>query len=180
MWTELPDIYNAFRAPHIQASIFNWSYLLCCWIYVDESMRVILQTWGQIQHTSFSFRYVNCGPGHIQCNYCSPYSGFNIQLNISPLLLEISRQANARYNADWVPYIAHTLQSTLRELWFRPYTMYLHLCIFRPQYSTKRICPAIGDISTIQWALYCNHGAKYSPHPPVYAMWTVVSRYTMQ
>jgi hypothetical protein len=42
------------------------------------------------------------------------------------------------------------------------------------QYSADGICAAIGDISTIQWALYCNLRAKYSAHPPVYAMWTVV------
>jgi hypothetical protein len=119
MWTELPDIYNAFIAPHIQASIFNWSYLLCCWIYVDESMRVILQTWCQIEHTSFSFRYVNCGPGHIQCNYCSPYSGFNIQLNVSALLLETRLHFDERYTAIMVPNTAHILQFTLCELWSR-------------------------------------------------------------
>jgi hypothetical protein len=38
------------------------------------------------------------------------------------------------------------------------------------QYSTERICAAIGDISTIQCTLYCKHGAKFSAHPPLYAM----------
>jgi hypothetical protein len=31
MWTVVPDIYNAFTAPHIQASIFDWSYLRYYW-----------------------------------------------------------------------------------------------------------------------------------------------------
>jgi hypothetical protein len=31
---------------------------------------------------------VNCGSGHIQCYCCSAYSGFNIQLNVSALLLQ--------------------------------------------------------------------------------------------
>jgi hypothetical protein len=73
-----------------------------------------------------------------------------------------------------VPNTAHILQLTLSELWSRTYTMYLQLHIFRIQYSTERICAAIADISTIQCALYCKHGAKYSVQPPVYAIWTVV------
>jgi hypothetical protein len=47
------------------------SYLRCYCRYHINSMRVILQTWCQIQRTPSSFRYVNRGPGHIQCNYSS-------------------------------------------------------------------------------------------------------------
>jgi hypothetical protein len=42
------------------------------------------------------------------------------------------------------------------------------------QYSAVGIGAAIGDITTIQCALYCNLGAKYSARSPVYAMSTVV------
>jgi hypothetical protein len=49
-------------------------------------MLVILQTWCQIQRTSSGLRYVNYGPGHIQCIYSSIYSDFNIHLNVSALL----------------------------------------------------------------------------------------------
>jgi hypothetical protein len=62
MSTVVPTIYNVITAPHIQATIFGWSNLLCYWIYVGNSMRVILQIWCQIQHTSSTLRYVNCGP----------------------------------------------------------------------------------------------------------------------
>jgi hypothetical protein len=193
-------------------------------------MSVILQAWCQIQRTSSTLRYVNCGPGHIECIYSSAYSDFNIHLNVSALLLEISRQfnerysanietntahilpftlselwfrlyakylqirilrlqysaagiiativditsINARYTANLMPNAAHILQFTLYDLWFRPYTKYLQLLIVRPQYSTERIWPAIGDIPTLRCALYCKHCAKCSPHPPVYGMWTVV------
>jgi hypothetical protein len=82
-------------------------------------MRVILQTWCQMQRTSSSLRSVNCGPGHIQCSYCFAYSGFNIQLNVTVLLFEISRQFNARYNANLLPNTAHVLQFTLCDLWSR-------------------------------------------------------------
>jgi hypothetical protein len=170
MWIVDPVIYNEIRAPHIQAPLFNSTYLRCNWRYLDNSMPVILQTWCQIQRTSFSLRYVNCGPDHIQCNYSSSYLGYNIQLNVSPLLLEISRQFNALYTAKLMPNKAHMLQFTLCELWSRTYTMYLQLRIFRLQYSTERICVAIEDMSTIQCALYCNFDIKYSTHPPVYAM----------
>jgi hypothetical protein len=115
-----------------------------------------------------------CGPVHIQFNNSSAYSGLNIQQKVSALVLEISRQFNARYTANWMPNIAHIPQFTLWELWPRTYTMYLHLRIFRLQYATERICAAIDDISTFQCAIYCKLVAKYSAHPPVYAMWTVV------
>jgi hypothetical protein len=62
---------------------------------------------------------VNCVSGHIQCNYSSAYTGFNIQLNVSALLLEISEQVNARYISSLVPNTAHILQFTLCELWSR-------------------------------------------------------------
>jgi hypothetical protein len=102
MWTVFPDIYNVFTAPHIQASIFNWKCLYCCQRYVDNSVSLILQTWCQIKRTTSSLRNVVCGPGHIKCIYSSTYSGFNIQLNVSPPLLEIYRQFSVRYTANMV------------------------------------------------------------------------------
>jgi hypothetical protein len=108
-----------------------------------------------IQHTFFSFRCLNRGLEHIQCKYSSAYSGFNIQLNVSALILEIYRQLNVRYTANTVPNTARILRSALSELWSRTYTMYLQLRIFRLQYSTERICAAIVDITIIQCALYC-------------------------
>jgi hypothetical protein len=117
---------------------------------------------------------VNCVSGHIQCNYSIPHSGFNIQLNVSELLLEISGKVNERYTANLEPNTAHILQFILCGLWSRPYTMKSQHRIFSLQYLTERICSAIGDILTIQWALYCNLGAKYRARTPVYAMSTVV------
>jgi hypothetical protein len=117
---------------------------------------------------------VNCGPSHIQCNYSRAYSGLNIQMKVSGLLLEISGQLNALYTAKFVPNTARIIQFTLCELWSQTYTMYSQLRIFSLQHSTKRICNAIGDISTIQCMLYYKLGAKYSAHPPVFAMWTVI------
>jgi hypothetical protein len=87
MWTVVPVIYKVFTAPHIWASIFSCWYLRCYCRYHIISMRVILQTWCQIQHTSSSLRYVNCGPGHIECIDSSAYSDLNIHLNVSALLL---------------------------------------------------------------------------------------------
>jgi hypothetical protein len=136
-------------------------------------MCAILHSLCQIQSTSSRSRYVNCGPGHIQCIYISIYSGFNIELNVSTLLLQTRRHFDARYTANWVPNVAHMLQFTLCELWSRPNTMYLQLGIFRLQFSTERICADIRGISSVQCALYCNLGAKYSADPPDYAMWTV-------
>jgi hypothetical protein len=226
----VPDVYNAFTPPHIQTSMFIWTYLHCYWRYREYARRVILQTWSQIQRTTSGSGYVNYGlehlqwiyysvywgfnnrlnvsallleisrqfnarytaglvpntvhspqftlcvlwSGHIQCYYSSAYSGFNIQLNVSALILETFRHFDARYTANLVPYIAHNNQFALCELWSRPYTMHLQVHIFRHQYSFERICPAIVHITTIQCAIYCKLVAKYSAHPPVYTMWTVV------
>jgi hypothetical protein len=127
------EIYNAITVPHIQASIFSWTYLRCNSRYLDKSMRVILQIWCQIQRTSSRLRLVNCGPGHIQWNGNTAHSGFNIQLNVSKLLLKISRQFKERYTANLVPNAAHIIQFTLCELWSRTYAMYLQFHIFRLQ-----------------------------------------------
>jgi hypothetical protein len=174
MWTVVPDIYNAFTAPHIQSSIFISTYLRCYCRYHINSMRVIMHSWCQIQRTSSSLRYVTCGPGHIQSIFSTAYLGFNVQLKVAPLLLYISRQFNARYTANLLPNTAHILQFSLCDLWSRTYTMHLQLDIFRLQYSFERIYAAIGNISTIQCSLYYKLGAKSSAHPPVYAMWTMV------
>jgi hypothetical protein len=175
MWTVVRTIYKVFTAPHIQTSMFIWTYLRCYWRYLDNSIVVILQTWCQIQRTSSGLSYVNYGRGHIQCIYSSIYSDFNIHLNVSALQFYISRQFSARYTANMLPNTAHILQFMLCELWSWLYTKYLQLRIFRLQCSSERICAAIGDISTIQCSLYCKLGAKYSAHPPVYAMWTMDS-----
>jgi hypothetical protein len=138
-------------------------------------MLVILHSWCQLQRSSSSFRYVNSGAAWIQCLYSSAYSILNIPLNVSALLLEICRYLHACYTANFVPNTESILRFALCELWSRTYTMHLQLHIFRLQYSFERICPAIVHISAIQCALYCILGAKYSAHPPVYALWTVVS-----
>jgi hypothetical protein len=133
-------------------------------------MCVILQTLCHIQRTFSSLRYLNCGPGHIQCTYSSSLSGHNIQLNVSALQLEIFRHFDARYTANLVSNTAHIVQFSLCELWSRPYTKYFQHRIFTLQYSAVGSSPAIRGIATLQWALYCKLGAKYSAHPPVYAM----------
>jgi hypothetical protein len=127
-------------------------------------------------NTAHSLQFTQCElwPGHIQCKYSSAYSALRIQLNVSAMPLEICRQVNARYNGNFVPYIAHFRRFTLCEQWSRTYTMHLLLRIFRLQYSSQGICAAIRDISTIQCALYCKLCDKYSASPPDYAMWTVV------
>jgi hypothetical protein len=100
-WIVVPAICSVITAPHIQASIFDWTYLRWYWRYVDNSARYTANL-VPIQRTTTSFRNVNCGPGHIQCFYSSTYSRFNIQLNISPPLLEIYRQFHVRYTATLV------------------------------------------------------------------------------
>jgi hypothetical protein len=137
-------------------------------------MPVILHSWCQIQRTYPILRYVTCGPGHIQSIFHTAYLGFNIQLKVAPRQFEVSEHFNGRYTANLVPNTAHTLPLSLCELWSRSYTMHLQLRIFKLQYSAVGISAAIVHITSMQCALYCKLWAKYSAHPPVYAMWTVV------
>jgi hypothetical protein len=136
-------------------------------------MRVILQTWCQIQRTSSGLRYMKCVPGNIQCIPSSIYSDFNILSNVSALLFEII-DYDARYTANLEPNIAHIIRFTLCGLWSRTYTMHFLLHIFRLQYSIECICAAIGDNRTLRCPLYCKFGAKYTAHHPVYPMRTAV------
>jgi hypothetical protein len=62
---------------------------------------------------------------------------------------------------------AYNLQFTHCEMWSLTYTIYLQLHLCRIQNSAERISAVIGDISTIQCALYSKHGAKYRTHSPV-------------
>jgi hypothetical protein len=127
-----------------------------------------------MQRTSSSLRYMNWGPGHMQCSYSSAYSDFNIQLKVSALLMDISRQFNESSTEIWVPNTAHNRQFAQCVLSTRTHTKYVQYRIFRPQYSTERICAATGDMATIQCGLYYKLCAKCSAHPPVFAMWTVI------
>jgi hypothetical protein len=66
-------------------------------------MRVILHISCQIQGTISGLRYAKSGPGQIQYNYFSWYTGFNIQLNVSTSILVICRQFNTRYTQHLLP-----------------------------------------------------------------------------
>jgi hypothetical protein len=81
---------------------------------------------------------------------------------------------HARYIVSIQANAAHILRFTLCELCSGLYTKYLQLRICMHQYSAVGICAAIVDITSIQCALYCKLGEKYSAHPPVYVMCTAV------
>jgi hypothetical protein len=171
-------LWSRTYTKYLQLRIYMLQYTaigICAAIVdITSIQRVILQTWCQLQRTSSSFLYVNSGPAHLQSIYSSAYICFNIRWNVSALLLEMWRQFNVRYTANLVTNTAHILQLSLCEQSSRTYTRYLHFRRFRHQYSNEGSSPAIGDISTILCALYCKLGAKYSAHPPVYTLWTVV------
>jgi hypothetical protein len=128
----------------------------------------------QKQRTSTSWHNVNCGPGHIQSIYSSAFSGHNIQLNVSALLLEIRRQFKACCTTNFAPNAVHIPQITLCELWSGKYTIYLQHLIFCQQYLSERICAAIGHTPTFRCALYGKFGVKYRAHRLDYAVKTAV------
>jgi hypothetical protein len=122
------ELWSRTYTMHLQlrifsASIFNCGYLRCYCRFHINSMRVILQTWCQMQGTPSSFRYVNSALAQIQSIYRSTYICFNIRWNVSALLLAIIGCFEARYTANLEPNIAHIIRFTLCGLWSRTYTM---------------------------------------------------------
>jgi hypothetical protein len=92
---------------------------------------------------------------------------------ICPAIVHISTIQCSLYCKLGDNYIAHPPAFSMWTV-ARTHTKYLQLRIFMLQYSAVGICAAIVDITKIQCALYSKHGAKYSAHPPAFAMWTVV------
>jgi hypothetical protein len=106
MPTLAPVKSNIITVLLMQASTFNWTYLRCDWWFIDKSMRAILHIYCRMQPNSTRLRNVKSGPTQIQCNYSSSYTGFNIQLNISPTRLVVYRHIYARYTPHLLPNAA--------------------------------------------------------------------------
>jgi hypothetical protein len=47
----------------------------CYWVYVVNSMRVLLRIWSVIRRTSCDLRFVYCVPSQMQCNYIFQFQG---------------------------------------------------------------------------------------------------------
>jgi hypothetical protein len=84
------------------------------------------------------------------------------------------RQINARYNPHFLPNAAKILQITLYQHWLQSNPIELYFLLFWYQYTIERISADIGDMSTIQSALYCTFTAKFSLNPPDYANSTLI------
>jgi hypothetical protein len=174
IWTVVPDIYYAFTAPHIQTSMFIWTYLRCYWRYLDNSLVVycklgakysahppVCAMWTVVPdiYNAFTAPYIQTSIfiwKNLPC-YCT-YLGKSMRV-ILHSWCQIQRTSSSLRYATCGP--GH-IQSIIPH----------H--IFRLQYSAVGICAAIVHITTIQFPLYCKLVAKYSAHPPVYAMWPVV------
>jgi hypothetical protein len=136
-------------------------------------MRVKLHICCHTQGTITGLRYVKSCPRKIQYIYISWYSGFNIQLNVSPLILVICRQFNERYTPHFLPNTGNDIRFTLCHLYSRPNPIQLHFSIFRLQYSIERIFFDTGDMSIIQCALCSTFIVKYTAQYQVDVMPTL-------
>jgi hypothetical protein len=171
------SLRNVYCGPGHKQSIYSSAYsvhniqLNVSALLLEISRKFnVRYTANLVPNTAHILQFTLCElwSGHIQSTYSSAYSGHNIQLNVSALLLEISRQFNARYTANIEPNTAYIIQFAQCVLWSREYAMHLQLRIFRLQYSSERICAAIADISRMLRATYCKPEANCSAHPPVY------------
>jgi hypothetical protein len=159
----------------IKEYIFTWSYLRCCSRDMDNSLRVILHICCQIQLRLADLYYVNSGSCQIQCNYGSALWGLNIELVVSPLLLQMYEQLNARYTPHLQPNTAHVNRFVLCQLWILSNPMQIQLRIFKLHYSIDHFSVDIGYMWTIRCALCGTIAVKCRASAPVYAMSTVAT-----
>jgi hypothetical protein len=119
-------------------------------------MRLILHLCSRIQTKSSRLRYVNYGPCQIQYNYFSWYSGFNIQLNVSPLLLLVYRQIYVRYTPHLLRNTGHSSRSVLCQIWYR-----------KMQYSynsSSSGCNNPLNVNPTMLVILLQFNARYTPH----------------
>jgi hypothetical protein len=90
-------------------------------------MRALLHTCCPIQRTCSCSHYVNAGPCQIPCNCSFAYSDLSIQLNVSPLLLVICPQFDARCTPHLLLNTAHIVRFAVCQLWDLSYTALLQL-----------------------------------------------------
>jgi hypothetical protein len=138
-------------------------------------MRALLHTCCPIQRTCSCSHYVNAGPCQIPCNCSFAYSGLIIQLNVSPLLLVICPQFDARCIPHLLLNTAHIVRFALCQMWSLSNTALLQFRRFYLKYSIECISVSIPDISTIRCALYSTIDAKCSARTLVFAMSTLIS-----
>jgi hypothetical protein len=117
-------------------------------------VRVILHICSQIQPKCSSLRYVIPDPSKIQYICSSSYAGFNIQLNVSLLLLVICRQFNTGYTLYLLPNTVHISRFVLHPLWSRSNPTYLQFCRFCYNYKNQRIAVSIEDMTKIRYVLF--------------------------
>jgi hypothetical protein len=73
--TVSPVKSNEIPVFYFQGQRSNRTYFRCYWVYVDNSMRVILRIWSVIRRTSYDLRFVYCVPSQMQCNYIFQFQG---------------------------------------------------------------------------------------------------------
>jgi hypothetical protein len=140
-------------------------------------MRVILNICCQIERPTAGFCYVNSGPFQILCNSSIPYLGLSIQLNVSPIPLEICRPLDESCTPLdesctplLLPNTAHVILFTLCQLWSRSSRTLSQICIYGHEYSIERTSVSIRDMPTIRCALHPTFRASYSVSQPACSM----------
>jgi hypothetical protein len=110
-WCRIHRITLGFFYINCRPCHIIWSY--CCpytgisiqftvsplvFAYLDNLMCVIFHSLRTIHRTSVGLVYINTGPCHFIWFCCCSYSSISNQYNVSPLIFDISRQYDVRYN----------------------------------------------------------------------------------
>ena len=148
----------------INAYIFESRYLRLFCRNIGHTMRVIFHIWCQVQCTSYGLRYVKSGPSQIQRSCSFVYSGLSILTDVSPIVIHIWLQLEARYTPNLLPNTVHVIPFDACKIGTQPNPAYLQFCIFSIKYSNQRISDSMAHLQTIRCALYFTSDVIYSAH----------------
>jgi hypothetical protein len=119
-------------------------------------MRVILHSCCQMQPKFSRLRYLNTDRSQIKYIYSSCHSGFNIQLNVSPLQLVVCWKIDAFYTPHLLP-----IQSTITGL------RYVKSVFSQIQYNYSSCYSDINSqviVSPSILVIYRQFNPRYTPH----------------
>ena len=155
---------SVIAALDTNAYIFESRYLRLFCRNIGHTMHVIFHIWCQAQCTSSGLRYVKSGPRQIQRSCSFVYSGLSIHTDVSPILLHMWLQLEARYTPNLLPNTVHVVPFDACKIGTQPNPAYLQFYVFSIKYSNQRISVSMAHLQTIRCALHLTSDVIYSAH----------------
>jgi hypothetical protein len=109
-------------------------------------MCIIILSWCRIHHTSQGLVHINTGHCHVIWFYCCSYTGICNHHNVSPSLIDISRQFEVRYNPLLLRI--HCMSLGLFHINIGPcHVIWFYCCSYTGISYQHNVSPSLFDIS---------------------------------